>query len=78
MKHEVIEPRVPCDTEECFALGFLIGYLGEAPSTLAQAFPNVVEWSAAPDWITDPQAYGKGYEVGVSIFVDHQYPEDRS
>jgi hypothetical protein len=67
-----LDPRIPDCSEEAFAIGFMAGYLGAVPETLANAY-EVYEVSACPSVI--PPAlqplWNLGYDVGLSFYSDH-------
>jgi len=66
-------PRIPSDEHETFALAFMIGYLGDIPDELQEVFPDQVEWSNCPEFISTPLApmWRHGYNCGVAFFSDH-------
>ena len=73
-----VDPRVPDDDADVYAMAFMIGYLGEAPDALVDAFPDIEEWSYAPSFLTGSQArmWNRGYESGLSFFSAHALEED--
>lgn len=82
MQKKMTGPRCPVGEEEAFAWGFMVGYLGTAPSTMESAFFTVAEiGSNAPaflnDYQLDAQAWKRGYDCGVATYTDHAYPQDR-
>ena len=70
--------RIPADEQEVFAMGFMIGYMGEAPDELVHAFPDVEEWDSCPDFVPDDLAHEwkRGYDSGVAFFSDHALDEE--
>lgn len=73
-----VDPRIPADEQEVFAMAWMIGYMGEAPDELAHAFPDHEEWSNCPDFVPDDLAHEwrRGYDSGVAFFCDHALDEE--
>lgn len=66
--------RIPTGEQESFAWGFLIGYMGEVPDEMKDAF----EWddpSSLPESIElsseDALAWRRGYDAGCATYSDH-------
>ena len=72
-------PRIPDSEVESFAMGFTLGYMGSAPSTLVECFPEET-WQERPEFITPElaQAWRGGYDSGASFYGDHSDPDDES
>lgn len=79
-----VGPRAPIDAQEAFAWGYMIGYLGEPPEVMQEAFPSRYDWDPmSPTWFLGSlfdgraTAFRDGYRAGVSMYTDHAHPEDR-
>lgn len=73
-----VNPRIPADEQEVFAMAWMIGYMGEAPDELVHAFPDQDWWSRCPDFVPDDLAHEwrRGYDSGVAFFSDHALDEE--
>lgn len=76
------DPVIPAGPDEVFAWGFMIGYLGDVPDAMREAFADTDDLAQmldgnCPNFITE---YGyewkRGYESGVSTFSYHNGDND--
>ena len=84
MSNTTVGPRVPVSTHEIFAFGFLLGYLGDVPDYMFEAYDATGEgiqsiMEALGDIIPLEQMlyFARGYETGVAFYADHAHPEER-
>jgi len=78
--------RIPGDSEEAYAMGFMVGYLGEFPDALKEVIDLITEGDADPSYTPDifpddddgllARDYRRGYDTGVAFFCDHGVDED--
>lgn len=86
-----IGPRCPVGIEEAYAWGYMIGYLGQVPDLMREAFNgNMLDddvpidcWGSegCPTFLEnyddECREFMRGYWAGVSMYSDHAHPEDR-
>lgn len=84
MSNNTVGPRVPMNHYEVYAFGFLLGYLGDVPDQMFEAFDPTGEGVAsiieAMDNIipaSEMLFFRKGYDTGVAFYTDHAHPEER-
>ena len=73
------DPVTPTGPEEIFAWGFMIGYLGDVPDVMVEAFPDTDFLEGCPEWLADDpcsREWKRGYEAGVSTFTYHNGDND--
>ncbi len=68
-----VDPRVPDDSADVYAMAFMVGYLGNVPVDLLHAFPDADGWGDCPYFIPDALAHEwkRGYDSGLSFYTDH-------
>ena len=73
-----VDPRIPADEQEVFAMAFMIGYMGDVPDELVHAFPDADGWGDCPYFIPDDLAHEwrRGYDSGLAFFCDHALDEE--
>lgn len=72
----VNNPRIPSHGKEAYAIGFMVGYLGEVPDDMVTAYDW--EGEGCPPYLTTEQAreYREGYETGAAFWGDHSTDEE--
>lgn len=68
-----MNPRIPADNQEAFAMAWMIGYLGNLPDALEHAFPDE-GFEGFPEFLPSylQSSWSEGYHNGLEFFVDHQ------
>ena len=72
-----MNPRIPADEQEVFAMAWMIGYLGLVPDELAASFPDE-SFEGCPDFIDPALAHfwWLGSASGLAFFCDHALDEE--
>lgn len=77
------DPVIATGPEEIFAWGFMIGYLGEVPDPMVDAFAGTDDLCSmqdgnCPEFFAGPygRQWKRGYEAGVSTYTYHNGDND--
>jgi len=73
----MLNPKIPADEREVFAMAFMIGYIGWVPDELQSAFPDET-FVSCPEFIPDTLSHfwRQGYDSGLAFFCDHALDEE--
>ena len=65
------DARIPDDPQEAYGMAFMIGYLGDIPDVMVDAYG--IYDSFTPDFIDETlvRAWRNGYDAGVAFYSDH-------
>lgn len=66
------DPRIPADPQEAYGVAFMLGYLGDVPDVMADAY-GIYDCSLVPDFLdkTLVHVWRLGYDAGVAFYSDH-------
>ena len=84
MSNTTVGPRVPTTNYEIYAFGFLLGYLGDVPDQMFDAYDatgegiqSIMEAMGEIIPLERMHYFAQGYETGVDFYTDHAHPEER-